>query len=167
VVADSGILNQAWEQAQIDQALPCAMTEEAVTLVPARWHPDVSNPANQPDLLVSDGRLTVPLMHVWNKGDNPNVCGDLAMQCPLRDGSVVTMASAECVHEPMRLAIEAEGPSSRSSNLAVCVDDPNKVWACDKHVVTTSGTLTNTDPGVPADYNAAILAWVGARLADD
>jgi hypothetical protein len=33
------------------------------------------------------------------------------------------------------------------------------------HVVTSiSGT--NTDPAFPADYNAAIMAWVHARLGD-
>ena len=73
----------------------------------------------------------------------------------------------ECVHEPMRRAIAAQGTTSRSANLAVCVDDPNRVGACDKHVVTNAATLVNTDPGAPADYNAAILAWVQARLADD
>jgi hypothetical protein len=105
------------------------------------------------------------VMHVWNHGD-PNVCGTAPMQCELRDGSVVTIGSADCVHEPMRRAIAAQGPTSRSVNLAVCVDNANLVGPCDKHVVTTAD-LVNTDPAAPADYNAFVLDWVAARRADD
>jgi hypothetical protein len=166
IIADSGILNQTWEQAQIDQALPCAIDPAAAPLITARWHSGISNPANQPDMIVADGRLTVPVMQVWNHGDH-NVCGQTPMLCELRDGSTITIGSADCVHEPMRLAIEAQGASSRSANLAVCVDDPSRTGTCDRHVVTTSATAVNTDPAAPADYNAFVLDWVGARLADD
>ena len=89
------------------------------------------------------------------------------MLCPTRSGSPVTMGSADCVHEPLRAAIAAQGPDSRSANMALCVDDPARPEACDRHVPTSSGTLVNTDPAFPADYNAAILAWVDARLLDD
>jgi hypothetical protein len=33
-------------------------------------------------------------------------------------------------------------------------------------VVTTSSSLTNTDPSSPADYLGTIMRWVRARLAD-
>ena len=165
IVADSGILNQLYEQGQIEQGLPCARSPEAVELVPQRFHPGIADPANRPDLLVAEGRLTVPILHVWNHGD-PNVCGPQPMSCTLPNGAVVTLGSADCAHEPMRVAIAAQGPSSRSANLALCVDNPARVGACDKHVVSNAD-LVNTDPSAPADYNAAILAWMGLRLADD
>ena len=165
VIADSGIPNFGWERDQIDQSLPCARGGDGETLITARWHPTFANPANQADLAVADGRLTVPFMHIWNSND-PNVCGAAPMPCTQRDGTVVTMGSADCVHEPMREAIAAEGPTSRSANLRVCVDDPNRVGDCDKHVVTNS-PLVNTDPSAPADYNAYVLDWVQDRLADD
>ena len=40
-----------------------------------------------------------------------------AGRCPLRDGSHVTMGYTDCIHEPMRAAIAAQGPGSRSMNL--------------------------------------------------
>jgi hypothetical protein len=165
VVADSGIPNYLWELDQIQQALPCSRAGEGANLITARWHPTFADPDNQADLAVADGRLTVPLMHIWNSND-PNVCGASPMACTQRDGSVITMPSADCVHEPMREAIAAEGPSSRSANLRVCVDDPARVGDCDKHVVTNR-PLVNTDPAAPADYNAFVLDWVRDRLADD
>jgi hypothetical protein len=165
IVADSGIVNEAWERDQIDQGLPCARPVNAIGLITARWHPDVANIENQPDLLVSDGRLKVPVMHVWNQGDR-NTCGDVPMACTLRDGTTVTMASAQCVHEPMRLAIAAQGPASRSANLGVCVDDSVTPEPCDVHVVTNKGNAVNLDPALPADFLPVITSWVQARLAD-
>ncbi len=134
--------------------------------IAARVHPDLANVANEPDKLVASGRLTVPIMHVWNHGDQ-NTCGSPPMSCPLRDGSVVTIGLTDCLHEPMRLAIAAQGPASRSLNLPVCVDaksDPVK--DCSMHVTTPRVGTVNTDPASPADYEGAILTWVHARLAD-
>lgn len=165
VIADSGIPNYLWELDQIQQALPCSRAGEGATLITARWHPTFADPDNQADLAVGDGRLTVPFLHVWNSND-PNVCGATPMACTQRDGSVVTMGSADCVHEPMREAIAAQGPASRSVNLRVCVDDPARVGDCDKHVVTNR-PLVNTDPAAPADYNAFVFDWVRDRLGDD
>ena len=42
----------------------------------------------KPDKLVSTGRLTVPIMHIWNHGDQ-NTCGSPPVTCPLRDGSTI------------------------------------------------------------------------------
>jgi hypothetical protein len=166
IVADSGVLNDLWQVAQLEQGLPCARTPEELGRIPIRWHPDVADPANRPDLLVGDGRLRVPAVHIWSQGD-PNVCGALPMQCPLRDGTSLTMWSAGCAHEPLRLAIESLGAGSRSINLPVCVDNAATPAPCDTHVVTTKANKVNTDPSLPADYNAVVLAWVRDRLADD
>ncbi len=166
IVADSGILNQSYEEAQIDQHLPCARTAQTAAIVPTRFDADIANPSNQPDLILADGRFTVPTMHVWDHGD-PNVCGYTPIVCPRRDGTSVTMGSADCAHEPMRAAIVAQGPTSRSSNLAICVDNPARVGDCDTHVPTGSGTRVNTDPSFPADYNGVVLTWVHQRMADD
>jgi hypothetical protein len=37
---------------------------------------------------------------------------------------------------------------------------------CSLYVVTSRIHLTNTDPASPADYLAAIMTWVDARLRD-
>ena len=125
VVADAGVINLGYEQGQIDQGLPCARPAEAAEVLPSRFHPDIASPANQPHLLVADGRLTVPMLHTWSQQD-PNVCGGTMMACPLPDGSSPAMMSADCAHEPLRAAIDGQGPSSRSLNLRLCVDDPAK-----------------------------------------
>ncbi len=89
------------------------------------------------------------------------------MECILRDGTTVTMGSADCVHEPLRDAIDDLGPTSRSMNLRVCVDNPSLPDACDAHGVTTFGGRTNTDPAWPADHIGVALDWVRDRRADD
>jgi hypothetical protein len=132
--------------------------------VAARIHPDLANVDNEPDKLVSTGRLTVPILHLWNHGDQ-NTCGAPPVACPMRDGSTLTLGYTDCIHEPMRRAIAAEGPASRSLNLPVCVDaDP--VPDCSVHVTANRAGLTNTDPSSPADYVGAIVTWLHARLAD-
>jgi hypothetical protein len=138
---------------------------ESLPLIAARFHPGIQNPANQPDLIVAGGALDVPILHVWNQGDD-NACGDLPMICPVRDGTTEEMGAASCRAENLRRAIAAEGPASRSLNLGVCVESADHATACDVHVVTTRKNGVNLDPSLPADYLGAILAWVRARLAD-
>ena len=104
-------------------------------------------------------------MHVWNHGDS-NTCGALPMQCPLRDGTVVEMGITDCMHQPLQAAIAAQGPSSRSQNLPVCVDADVVKGDCSTHVVLTRAGILNTDPATPADYMGAVVDWVHARLAD-
>ena len=70
---------------------------------------------------MSSGRLTVPILHIWNHGDI-NTCGSPPVACPMRDGTTVTMGITDCIHEPMRQAIAAQGPTSKSKNLPLCVD---------------------------------------------
>ena len=166
IVADAGVMNIAWEAAQLGSDLPCGRSEEAATIVPLRFHPSLRTWENQPDMVVSSGRTDVPILHAWSSGD-PNVCGTTPMGCALRDGTTVTMGSADCVHEPLRKAIDDLGPGSGSMNMRVCVDNPSLPGACDKHVVTTTGTLLNTDPAFPTDHVGVALDWVRDRRADD
>jgi hypothetical protein len=67
---------------------------------------------------------------------------------------------------PLADAIAAEGSSVRSLNMRLCVDDPNRAGACDKHVVTGVAGLTDSDPAWRADFLTPIVDWVDARLAD-
>jgi hypothetical protein len=165
IIPDASVLNQEYF---IDAAAQGICVGESEAVVKSglldRIHPVVADPANQPHLLVARGDLTVPIMHVWNEGDT-NTCSDVPMQCTV-DGTTVTLGSTTCMHEPLTRAIDALGPTSRSENLALCVEGPNASIPCDKHVVTPIDG-TNTRAGSPADYNAAIWSWVGERLADD
>jgi len=88
------------------------------------------------------------------------------MLCPMRDGTAVTMGSVDCMHEPLRATIAAQGPASRSANMRLCVDGP-KPGPCDLHTPTNDPGAVNTDPAFPADFNPVVMDWVHARLADD
>ncbi|MBK6737768.1 MAG: hypothetical protein IPG64_07545 [Haliea sp.] len=165
IIPDASVLNRDYEQAKIDQQV-CAGPSDAVArpAVAARMHPSVSDPINQPHLLVTRGILQVPILHVWNKGDT-NTCGATPIQCPV-NGTTVTLGSTECMHRPLTLAIDGLGTGSRSKNLPLCVEGPDGTTACDKHVVTNIDG-TNTLAGGPADYSAAIWSWVQLRRGDD
>ena len=167
IVADASLVNIEGRNAAYNQGLCVDDNDPARgAAIAARVHPDLANLDNEVDKLVASGRLTVPIMHVWNHGDQ-NTCGSPPMQCPLRDGSVVTMGLTDCLHEPLRAAIAAQGPTSRSVNLPVCVDaNDDPVKDCSMHVTTPRAGTVNTDPSTPADYEGAILTWVHARLAD-
>ena len=133
--------------------------------IAARVHPTSANIDNEADKLVSTGRLTVPLMHIWNHGDQ-NTCGSPPGRCPLRDGSQVTMGFTDCIHEPMRAAIAALGPASRSENLPLCVDN-DATPDCSTHVVTNKVRAHEHRP-VDARRlpDRRSWTWVHARLAD-
>ena len=166
VVGDASVLNAEQGAAALAQGA-CTTShwsESQSAIIAQRLDPDVANIDNEVDKLVSSGRLTVPLMHIWNHGD-VNTCGAAPMVCPLRDGSSPTMGATDCNHEPLRLAIAAQGPTSRSKNLPVCVDS-DATPDCSVHVVTPKNGLVNTDPASPADYNSAVMDWIRARLAD-
>lgn len=171
IVSDSGVLNQAWQRYVAENGVPggsagCQKTtEERGYGVLGRIARTVGDPANEPDLLVSSRRLTVPVVHVWNHADS-NVCGNALIPCPLRDGTTPLLQSADCNHAPISAAIAALPPSAHSKAMGVCVEGDNAAVPCDRHVVTATTTL-NTDPSQPADYQAAIYAWVLERLADD
>ena len=172
-IADSGNIDLQWEHDVVAQGITqgdCAQNSpERAAGVIGRVSPELAKAANQSDLLISSGRLTVPVAHVWNHGDQ-NVCGDAPMTCTLRDGSHVTLTAADCHHENLRRAIAAEGPDSTSINVGVCVEGTVTDQACDRHVVTAGtphATNSDTTHGVPADFQAYVLSWVRARLADD
>ncbi len=165
VVADASVINVEAFQAGFAAGYCTDNNDPArVAAISARIDPDIANLDNEPDKLVSSGRLTVPLLHIWNHGDQ-NTCGSPPVDCPLRDGSHVTLGLTDCIHEPMRRAIVAEGAASRSENLPVCVDNDGRP-DCSVHVVTNKPNLVNTDPSTPSDYLAAIMDWVHARLAE-
>lgn len=165
VVADASIVNaEAFHAGNAAGICTDDNDPARVGAIAARVHPDLANINNEADKLVTSGRLTVPLLHIWNHGDQ-NTCGSPAVDCPLRDGSHVTTGYTDCIHEPMRAAIAALGPGSRSMNFPVCVDN-DATLDCSTHVVTNKVGLTNTDPSTPADYLTAIVNWVHARLAD-
>jgi hypothetical protein len=166
VVGDASVLNAEQGAAAYAQGVCAnpAFSPADAAIVKKRFAIEIGDTDNEPDKLVTRGVLTVPLLHIWNHGD-VNTCGSTPMQCPLRDGTVVTMGATDCNHQPLAAAIAAEGPGSRSMNLPVCVDNdatPN----CSLHVVTPHAGLTNTDPSTPADYVGAVVSWVDARLAD-
>ena len=162
-VADSGSVNRQWEVARAQQGI-CGDDGRAIGEIAARLHPALTREKNQPDLLIARGDLTVPILHTWSRAD-PNVCGDTPMTCPLADGSTATLGSADCSHELIRAAIAGLGAGSRSRNMRLCVSPADAPGSCATHVVSNKNG-TNTDPAEPADYNAAIMDWVHARLTD-
>lgn len=164
IVSDSGVLNRGWQLASVAQGLCPSADSEGLDAVQARLDTDIVDPANQPDRLVADGRLTVPILQVWDRGDFGQ-CGETPMACPLPDGSTVTLGSVDCMHEPLKEAIDAQGPAGRSLNMRLCVDGP-KPGDCDLHTPTNNANSVNTDPAWPADFDPVIMAWVDARLAE-
>ena len=95
------------------------------------------------------GRLTVPVLHVWNTND-VNTCGATPMTCHLRDGTSKTLGSAQCADDALRTEILAKGPSSRSRDLRVCVSTTTDPGGCTVHVVTAKHGV-NTDPAEAPD----------------
>jgi hypothetical protein len=85
----------------------------------------------------------------------------------LPDGSTVRMGSVDCVHEPLRAAIAAQGASSKSVTARLCVSPPDQPGTCSVHTSTVKDGLVNTAPAWPSDYVAPMVDWLHARLADD
>jgi hypothetical protein len=167
VVGDASVVNIEQGTAAYDQGV-CRngnFDPSALPIIMQRLDPQIANANNEIDKLVSSGQLTAPLLHIWNHGD-VNTCGSTPMQCPLRDGTVVTMGATDCNHQPLAAAITAEGPNSRSENLPLCVDINPDATTCSLHVVTTHAGLVNKDPSSPPDYLGTIMDWVHQRLAD-
>jgi hypothetical protein len=164
IVADSGLLNGNWLRTKIDDE-QCGQTTEAAAIIPRRLHPDVTAAGNDPDQLVATSRLTVPVLDVWTINDRGQ-CGVQPMSCPLRDGSTPRMGSVDCLHEPLRMAIAAEGSVGRSKTMRLCVDNPGTPEDCDRHTPTQFDGAINTLPGQPAEFNKPIAQWVALRLQD-
>ena len=119
---------------------------------------------NEVDKLVTSGQLTVPLLHIWNHADT-NTCRSTPMQCPLRNGSVVTMGATDCDHQPLAARHHCGRVEFHLENLPLCVQLPGTP-SCSLHVVTPHVGLTNSEPASPSDYLATIMTWVHLRLAD-
>ena len=168
VVADASVLNieataAAYAQGACTQAGDSPAGQEALG---AHVDPVVASTANEPDRLVADGRLTVPLLHIWNH-DDVRSCGNHVLACPLRDGTTVTATVTDCKHAPLAAAIEAQGAATTSRNLPLCVTTGDHAYPCDKHQVTIAAVgLSNTDPSSPADYMTTIMQWADARAAN-
>lgn len=164
LVADSGVWNRPWQEAKVTSPV-CGRGEEAFDIIPRRMHPAITVGTNDPDQLVSSGRLRVPVLDVWTINDRGQ-CGTDPMPCPLRDGSTPTMGSVDCEHEPLRRAIAAQGADSRSDTMRLCVTAPGGL-ECARHVPTKQANGVNTLAGEPADFMGKIVLWVAARGADD
>lgn len=166
IVADSGVMNIAWQPATILQPTDtCGRGEEAAIEIPERLHPDVTDPANGPDRLIADGRLTAPVIDVFSVGDRGQ-CGETPIDCTVGD-ETITLGSVECMHEPVRRAIEAQGDDSRSLSMDLCVrSDPPPAEACATHTPANK-PFPNTRAPWPADFQPVIVDWVTDRLADD
>jgi hypothetical protein len=166
VVGDASVVNVEEGTAAYQQGV-CQngnFDPSAQPIITQRVDPQVASVNDEVDKLVTTGQLMVPLLHIWNHADT-NTCGSTPMQCPLRDGSVVTMGATDCDHQPLAAAISAEGSGSKSENLPLCVA-LSGTPSCSLHVVTTHAGLTNSDPASPPNYLTAILEWVNLRLAD-
>ncbi len=165
VVGDASVVNVEQGEAAYQQGV-CPSPKyspQATSITVQRLDPQIADPGNEVDRLVASGQLTVPLLHIWNHADT-NTCGSTPMQCPLRDGSVVTMGATDCNHQPLAAAITTEGPNSASENLPLCVQLPGTP-SCSLHVVTLYAGLANSDPASPSNYLPAIMTWVDLRLA--
>lgn len=165
-VADSGVLNLQSELDQQAAGTRCARTPEALAAIGARIHPELADPANQPDLLIARGDLTAPAFNVWNRDDS-NGCGTEQIACTMPDGSTQVMGAMECRMDRVSKAIAALPASSHSRTMRLCVRSQNgPPGTCTRHVVTNPTDFPNTDPAFPADYNAVIVNWVRERLDD-
>jgi hypothetical protein len=162
VVADSGVMNTLWQEANRDSPV-CGHSDEWASIFPRRLHPAITTGTNDPDQIVTSGRLTVPMFDVWTIGD-PGQCGTTPMTCPSRTGATTRLGSVDCMHEPLRRALE---PDPRSHSMRLCVTATGSNRQCDLHTPTTDQGAVNTLPGEPADFNAKILAWVHERTQDD
>ena len=165
VVADASVVNSEADAAAYSQGA-CTKGDFSAAgqaAVAARVDPQIADPANEVDKLVTAGSLTVPLLNIWNHHD-VNTCGSNNMSCPLRNGTTETLSVTDCEHQPLAAAITAEGSSSTSENLPLCVSTVGNPGACDKHQVTVdSAGLTNTDPFSSPDYYTTIMNWADAR----
>ncbi len=131
----------------------------------------MTDPENLPDAVVTAAGITVPLMHVWDRGD-PGCCGETPYTWIDDEGREHTMGSCDYHHEALRAAIAAEPPGGSSENLRLCVNDPATAepGACNMHSPTKIAYDEPTPPGDQdsggSDYNQHILEWVTARLAE-
>lgn len=123
----------------------------------------MADPQNTPAALVSAGKVFVPMLHIWDRGD-PTCCGETTMPG-------TTLGKCDYLHDPLRQAIAAAPPGGIdragapvSINARLCVDDPALPNAsCDMHSPTK---IESIDTDHQVSYNPEFERWVTARLAD-
>jgi hypothetical protein len=166
IVMDSHVLSEAL--AEIITVLQCLPYDGALTA--AKIGP-LSDPEHLPDRVVAREDITVPLMHVWSRGD-PSCCGETPMTYTDEHGVEHTLGACDFHHERLRAAIEAAPPGGASENLRMCVNDPGTATAgaCNMHSPTKIAFDEPTPPGDQdsggSDYNQHIIDWVTERLGD-
>jgi hypothetical protein len=124
VIGDASVVNVYQGTAAYQQGVCTnpAYSPSAAAVIAQRVDPAIADSNSEIDKMIARGEYTVPLLHIWNHGDT-NTCGSTPMQCPLRNNTVVTMGATDCNHQPLQAAIDAQGPTSPSKNLPLCVDN--------------------------------------------
>ena len=167
-VADSGVINAQYEQDLDAQGAECARGPVALAAIQERLHPELTDPANQPDQLLANRELTTPVFNVYSRDDR-NSCGEEQVACTAPDGVAFTTGSMQCKMARVNAAIGALPASAGSRTAELCVAAQNQPEGdCERHVVTNvkTGQFPNTNPQYPADHNAMIMEWVRERLGD-
>ena len=170
-MSDSGVINQAWQQYVAENGISGSAgcekaTEDRGYGLLGRIAPeigDVAEPAAPPAEprgahRAGDARLQPGGQQPVRRRADPVPAARTAPPRCSR-GILQPRAGAPGHRSAPRRA--------RSDTMGVCVEGADTTYACDRHVVTTVSNGRSSDPGQPADYQAAILAWVRARLADD
>ena len=120
IVSDSGVVNQEWEVATNQQDVCTEKRDDAaLAAIKARTQFQIADINNEPDRLVKNNQLTVPVLHVWNRNDK-NTCGSVQMNCPLRNGTVQQLGSAECAHQPLRTGRSSRRARHPSPGTCAC-----------------------------------------------
>jgi len=165
IVMDSHVLAEA-----LADIIEAGCTPFDVELTIAKVGP-IMDEENLPDRVVLGGAVTVPIVHVWDRGD-PACCGENPITWVDDEGVEHTTGSCDYQHEAFRAAIEAAPPGGASMNLRLCVNAPATTGpgACDMHSPTKIAFDEPTPPGDQdaggRDYNQLIADWVTERLAD-
>ncbi|RME27876.1 MAG: hypothetical protein D6806_03860 [Deltaproteobacteria bacterium] len=126
-----------------------------------------------PDVLVRTGEFTVPIYHIWNRGDR-SCCGNTEYE--YTDDSGQTYSEPGCWHEhkAFHRAVVDNPPGGPGVSVSVelCVNGEgvSTPMACNKHSPTKMSADTPNPPGDQlrggSDYNRAVLDWVNERLKD-
>ncbi|MBW1809211.1 MAG: hypothetical protein JRJ87_13535 [Deltaproteobacteria bacterium] len=165
IVADSHVFSEAFRD-----IIEAGCTAYETDLIAEKIGP-MSDPDHLPDRVVARGDISVPIMHVWSRGD-PSCCGETPITFIDDQGHEQTMGSCDYHHERFRAAIAADPPGGSSVNLRLCVNglSDNTPLACNMHSPTK---VAYTEPDPPGDqddngrdYNQVIIDWVSERLQD-
>ncbi len=164
IVMDSGVYGQGLYDLT---ASGCTQGTLADLQAQAQTIGPISDPINYPDQVVLRGEMTVPILHLWNRGD-PTYCGDDPFTYTDDQGQQQTMGSTDYLNERLRAAIQTINPGGSSENLRVCVT-PATGGSCSTHsptryAYTEANPDGDTDHPGALDYNLYIMNWVDSRL---